>query len=45
MGVVLTEEKIGHILHEAEDVLGSYVTSEGMAVFESPAHVVTSVKE
>ena len=45
MGVVLTEELIGHILHEAEDVLGSYVTSEGRAVFESPAHVVTSVKE
>jgi hypothetical protein len=45
MGVVLTEEQIGQILDKAEDVLGSYVTPEGRAVFESPAHVVTSVKE
>jgi SAM-dependent methyltransferase len=45
MGVVLTEEKIGQILDKAEDVLGSYVTSEGMVAFESPAHIVTSVKE
>ncbi len=45
MGVVLTEEQIGQILDKAEDLLGSYVTSEGEAVFESPAHVVTSVKE
>lgn len=45
MGVVLTEEQIDHILHEAEDVLGPYVTPEGKAVFEAPAHVVTSVKE
>lgn len=44
MGVLLSEETIGRILHEAEDVLGSYVTAEGRMVFESPAHLVTAVK-
>ena len=45
MGVVLTEEQIGQVLHEAEDVLGPYVTSAGKVVFEAPAHIITSVKE
>ena len=45
MGVVLTEEQISKILHEAEEVLRAYVTPEGMAVFEAPAHVVISIKD
>lgn len=45
MGVLLTEEQIDHILHEAEDVLKPYVTPEGNAVFEAPAHVVTAINE
>ena len=44
MGVVLTEQQIGRIMQEAEDVLGSYVTVEGRVVFESPAHLVTAIK-
>lgn len=41
MGVVLTEDRIGRILEEADDVLGPYVTSEGAVTFESSAHIVT----
>jgi SAM-dependent methyltransferase len=44
MGVELTEEQIGHIMQEAEDVLGSWVTAEGQMVFDSPAHLITAVK-
>jgi hypothetical protein len=45
MGVVLTEEQITVILQEADDVLGPYVTPEGMVVFETPAHIITAVKK
>jgi len=45
MGVILKEEQIGQILHGAEDVLASFATSEEKAVFESPAHFITSIKE
>ena len=44
MGVELTEDQIGHIVQEAKNVLGSYVTAEGRVVFELPAHLVTAVK-
>jgi SAM-dependent methyltransferase len=42
MGVVLSEEQIGHILREAEHALGSYVTVEGRVEFDCTAHLVTA---
>lgn len=44
MGVELEEEKIQQILAEAEKALGSYITPEGQAVFNSPAHIVTGTR-
>lgn len=44
MGVVLTEEEIGHILQEAEQVLNPYVTAEGIARFDTSAHFVKAMK-
>ncbi len=41
MGVVLEEDLIQSILAEAESALAEYVTAEGQAVFDSPAHIVT----
>lgn len=43
VGVVLQEDQIRRILTEAEDVLGSYVTSDGAVEFDAPAHIVTAV--
>jgi ubiquinone/menaquinone biosynthesis C-methylase UbiE len=45
MGVPLEEEQIQDILAEAEQALAQYVTAEGEAVFDSPAHVVTGTKQ
>lgn len=45
MGVDLSEEKICQILEKAEEVLSPYVTSGGMVVFESPAHIVKIIGE
>ena len=45
MGVVLEENQIERILHEAETALRQYVTGQGEIVFASPAHIVTGVKE
>jgi SAM-dependent methyltransferase len=44
MGVNLTEEEIGRILGEAEDVLDSYVTDDGRVRFDASAHLVTARK-
>ncbi|MBV7336128.1 methyltransferase domain-containing protein [Chloroflexi bacterium TSY] len=44
MGVILTEQKIDHILHESEDILSSYETSDGRMVFDSTAHIITAIK-
>lgn len=44
MGVDLPEELILQILEEAEEVLASFVTSEGRVVFDSPAHIVSAKK-
>lgn len=44
MGVVLEEEQVQRILHEAEDALRRYVTADGTVVFDSPGHIVTAVK-
>lgn len=44
MGVNLTEEEIGRVLNEAEDVLDSYVTDDGRVTFDVRAHVVTAKK-
>lgn len=41
MGVELTEEKIRHILSEAEQALSQYVTREGAVEFDTPALIVT----
>jgi SAM-dependent methyltransferase len=43
MGVVLQEEQIDSVLHEAEGALSKYVTADGKVVFNSPAHIVTGV--
>lgn len=40
MGVTLGEQEIGHIVREAERVLGSYVTADGTVEFDCAAHVV-----
>jgi hypothetical protein len=44
MGVDLTEEEIGRVLEEAEDVLGLYVAEDGRVTFDAPAHLVTANK-
>ena len=44
MGVTLSEEQIGRILQEAEQVLSSYATAEGRAVFPVSAHLVIARK-
>ena len=44
MDVTLTEEQIARILREAEHVLSSYVTGEGLVRFDAPAHLVTATK-
>jgi SAM-dependent methyltransferase len=44
MGVMLTEDQIGRILKEAEQVLGSYATADGRASFPLSAHIVTATK-
>jgi SAM-dependent methyltransferase len=44
MGVILSEEQIGRILQEAEQVLSSYATAEGRAVFPVSAHLVIARK-
>jgi SAM-dependent methyltransferase len=44
MGVILTEEQIGSILHEAEDALGEYAIPDGQVAFEVRAHLITATK-
>ena len=44
MGVNLTEETIGRILEEAEDVLDSYVAHDGRVSFDATAHLVSARK-
>jgi len=44
MGVVLTEEQIGSVLGEAEQVLSHYVTLDGTVEFDAPAHIVMGRK-
>jgi SAM-dependent methyltransferase len=44
MGVILAEEQIVRILNEAERTLSRYVTADGKARFNSPAHIVTGAK-
>ncbi|MDX1394670.1 MAG: methyltransferase domain-containing protein [Gemmatimonadota bacterium] len=45
MGVNLSEETIGRILREAEDVLAEYVVETGEVVFDSPALIVGGGKD
>ena len=42
MGVVLTEEEISRILHDAEPALSPYATADGRMAFPLSAHVVTA---
>jgi SAM-dependent methyltransferase len=42
MGVILTEDLIGHILQDAEQALSAYATADGRATFTLSAHVVTA---
>jgi SAM-dependent methyltransferase len=44
MGVNLTEEEIGDILREADDVLAPYLTGDGRVAFDVQAHIVTARK-
>lgn len=44
MGVVLKEEQIQHVLTEAENALGRYVTAQGDVAFDVSAHIVTGSK-
>lgn len=44
VGVVLSEERIEHILSEAEAALESYVTSDGTVAFDTSAHIATGTK-
>ena len=44
MGVILSEDQIGHILQEAEQALSSYATADGRATFHLSAHLVTARK-
>lgn len=45
MDVTLSEELIGAILREAEQVLSSYVTVTGRVEFDAPAHIVTALAD
>ncbi len=44
MGVVLTEDRIGRILQDAEQALGPYAAADGRAEFQLSAHLVTAGK-
>lgn len=44
MGVILHEERIEHVLAEAESALGRYVTADGGVAFDVSAHIVTGSK-
>jgi hypothetical protein len=44
MHVVLSEDLISRILAEAEHVLSSYVTTDGVVEFASHAHIVTGAR-
>lgn len=44
MGVALPEAQIARILVEAEQVLAPYVASDGTAVFDISAHIITGKK-
>lgn len=44
VGVTLTEDVIGRILHEAEEDLSRYVTGEGRVAFALSAHIVSATK-
>jgi SAM-dependent methyltransferase len=44
MGVVLPEHQIQQILEEAEDALRSFANTQGQAVFDIPAHIVSGTK-
>ena len=44
MGVVLNEDLIGRILHEAGHALGTYATAKGRVTFDVSAHLVTAKK-
>jgi SAM-dependent methyltransferase len=44
MGVILTEDQIGHTLQEAEHALSSYATADGRVTFDLSAHLVTVKK-
>jgi SAM-dependent methyltransferase len=44
MDVVLSEEKIQHILEEAQEALSPYLNSDGSVVFDSSAHIVSWTK-
>jgi SAM-dependent methyltransferase len=44
MGVILTEDQILRILHEAEHALSSYASSDGRVAFHLSAHLVTAKK-
>jgi SAM-dependent methyltransferase len=44
MGVILTEDKIGHILQEAAHALSLYASAAGQVTFDISAHLVTAKK-
>ena len=44
MGVILTEDLIGRILHDAEHALSSYATADGRTAFHLSAQLVTATK-
>ena len=44
MGVNLSEERIAHVLGEAEQLLAPYVTEDGAAAFETSVHIVTGAR-
>ncbi|MBE0657659.1 MAG: methyltransferase domain-containing protein [Bryobacteraceae bacterium] len=42
LGVILTEDQIGHILLEAEHALRAYAAAGGRVIFRLSAHIVTA---
>ena len=44
MGVVLPEDLICRILHEAEHLLNPFVTQEGTIEFDTRTHIATGTK-
>ena len=44
MGVILTDDLIGRILHDAEQALSSYASPDGRAAFQVSAQLVTAKK-